>query len=77
MSSWKKSTNCADGSCVEVQFHKSSKSGPWTDNCVEVGLCNCGQVKVRDSKDPSGPVLSFTPDEWDAFTAGVRNGEFD
>jgi hypothetical protein len=32
---------------------------------------------VRDSKDPQGPVLLFTPDEWRAFVGGVRNGEFD
>lgn len=31
---------------------------------------------LRDSKDPEGPVLAFTPGEWDAFLAGVRNGEF-
>ncbi|MGW4405043.1 DUF397 domain-containing protein [Nonomuraea sp. NPDC004702] len=24
-----------------------------------------------------GPVLVFTPSEWAAFTAGVRDGEFD
>jgi len=34
-------------------------------------------VLVRDSKDREGPVLSFSPDEWAAFTAGVRGGEFD
>ncbi|OLT46270.1 DUF397 domain-containing protein [Saccharomonospora sp. CUA-673] len=29
--------------------------------------------------DPEGaePVLVFTPSEWDAFLAGVRDGEFD
>jgi hypothetical protein len=26
---------------------------------------------VRDSKDPDGPILIFTPDEWDAFVNGV------
>lgn len=35
-----------------------------------------GGHAVRDSKDPSGPVLRFTPAEWAAFTAGVRDGEF-
>lgn len=66
----------ADGSCVEVAFHKSSSSGTHTDNCVEVGTCDCG-IKVRDSKDPEGPVLTFTVPEWEAFLAGARNGEFD
>ena len=46
-------------------------------NCVEVAGLPDGGVGVRDSKDPSGPVLRFTPDEWHAFLGGVRNGEFD
>jgi hypothetical protein len=35
------------------------------------------EVRVRDSKDPDGPVLKFTGPEWDAFVAGVKDGEFD
>ena len=29
-----------------------------------------GTIAVRDSKDPDGPALIFTPAEWAAFTAG-------
>lgn len=36
-----------------------------------------GVVAVRDSKDPDGPKLLFTRDEWKAFVGGVRAGEFD
>jgi hypothetical protein len=33
---------------------------------------------VRDSKDPERRTsLVFTRDEWTAFVAGVKNGEFD
>jgi Domain of unknown function (DUF397) len=46
-------------------------------NCVEVASMADGGVAVRDSKHPDGPVLRFTPGEWDAFVGGVRNGEFD
>lgn len=46
-------------------------------NCVEVADLPGGHVGVRDSKDPHGLVLRFTPGEWDAFVGGVRNGEFD
>jgi hypothetical protein len=46
-------------------------------NCVEVANLSEGEIGVRDSKDTEGPVLRFTPDEWDAFVGGVRNGEFD
>lgn len=46
-------------------------------NCVEVASLPGDQIGVRDSKDAEGPVLKFTPDEWQAFLAGVRSGEFD
>jgi hypothetical protein len=36
-----------------------------------------GTVAVRDSKDPSGPALTFTPVGWQAFTRGVKNGAAD
>jgi hypothetical protein len=34
------------------------------------------RIRVRDSKNPGGGVLNFTPGEWDAFIGGVMNGEF-
>jgi hypothetical protein len=46
-------------------------------NCVEVRSLHDGEIGVRNSRDSSGPVLSFTSDEWHAFLGGVRNGEFD
>lgn len=46
-------------------------------NCVEVAHLPGGEVGVRNSRDSEGPVLRFTPSEWDAFLGGVRNGEFD
>jgi hypothetical protein len=46
-------------------------------NCVEVASLPGGQIGVRDSKDPQGPVLRFTSDEWQAFLGGAQNGEFD
>ena len=55
-------------------WRKSSKSGPWSDNCVEVAFIG-GTVAVRDSKDPNGPVLTFDTEEWGAFTGGVSEGE--
>lgn len=58
------------------EWKKSSLSGS-TGNCVEVARNRPGIVAVRDSKDSHGPNLIFTPAEWDAFAAGVREGEFD
>jgi hypothetical protein len=57
-------------------WHKSTRSGPNCDNCVEVAFLD-GAVAVRDSKNAAGPVLVFAPGEWDAFVAGAKGGEFD
>ncbi|WP_433517239.1 DUF397 domain-containing protein [Nonomuraea sp. CA-143628] len=35
-----------------------------------------GVVGVRDSKDPEGPKLIFTPAEWRAFIADLKSGDF-
>ena len=55
-------------------WRKSSRSH--TNGCVEVAHAD-GRVVVRDSKDPTGPVLTFNATEWQAFLDGVRNDEFD
>jgi hypothetical protein len=59
-----------------VTWIKSSLSFS-NGNCVEVADLAAGEIGVRDSKDRQGPVLRFTPAEWDAFVGGVHNGEFD
>lgn len=55
---------------------KSTRSSGNCDNCVEVAFVD-GAIAVRDSKDPHGPALIYTHDEWDAFLHGVKGGEFD
>ena len=45
-------------------------------NCVEVADLPGGEVLVRNSRDPGGPKLCFTRDEWVAFISGVQRGEF-
>jgi hypothetical protein len=44
--------------------------------CVEVAQFQDSYL-FRDSKDPDGPVLRFTREEWDAFVSGVRAGDFE
>lgn len=55
-----------------IAAHTSDPAG----QCVEMRRHN-GMVEVRDSLDPHGPVLRFTPAEWDAWLDGARKGEFD
>ena len=58
------------------QWFKSSRSGA-SKNCVEVAFVPGGVVGVRDSKDPSGPALTFTADEWSSFTDAAVRGDLD
>ncbi|MER7460472.1 DUF397 domain-containing protein [Micromonospora sp. NPDC126480] len=60
---------------TQATWFKSSKSGPNCDNCVEVAYVT-GAVGVRDSKDRSGPALTFSPGGWRAFVTGARGGTF-
>lgn len=44
--------------CVETA---RPRSGPWAGRCA-----------VRDSKDPAGPALLFSPESWAGFTAAYH-----
>lgn len=43
---------------------KSSYSGGTGGNCVEIAALPGGGKVIRDSKDPSGPALSLSADQW-------------
>ncbi len=58
-------------------WRKSSRSNGNGGACVEVARDLPGVVAVRDSKDPCGPVLTFSLDGWRAFVGGVKGSEFD
>jgi hypothetical protein len=61
----------------DLKWFKSSRSQPQTNDCVEVAGDVDGCVHVRDTKDRTGPTLTFGPSEWAAFVGGVKDGEFD
>jgi hypothetical protein len=55
-------------------WRKSSHSDSGEGTCVEVARAE-RLVAVRDSKNPDGPVLAFTPGEWHDFLAEIRTGD--
>ncbi len=65
---------------IKGQWRKSSFSnGTGGSNCVEVRPARYMEdtIHVRNSNTPNGAMVSFTYDEWRAFVAGVKAGEFD
>lgn len=58
-----------------ARWRKSSHSNNDGGDCIEVDDANPG--RVRDSKDPHGPVLAFSPVALNAFVRAVVAGEFD
>jgi hypothetical protein len=58
-------------------WYKSSLS-TYNGNCVEIARLGNDKIGMRDTKDHgAGPVLSFSENEWNAFIAGAKAGEFD
>lgn len=62
-----------------VVWRKSKRSYDWKElKCVELALTpGKGFILCRNSKFPSGPVVTFTKDELRVFFQGVKDGEFD
>jgi hypothetical protein len=57
-----------------IQWRRSGRCESGT--CVEIARIG-ESFAVRDSKDLSGPVLTFDPIAWEGFVDGVRAGDFD
>ena len=65
------------GHISNLTWRKASYSSSNGGNCVEVAQVPSPGVAVRDSKDPGGPVLVVTPQQWRAFATGIKADEFD
>ncbi|WP_069816253.1 DUF397 domain-containing protein [Streptomyces sp. TP-A0874] len=56
-------------------WFKSSYSNGQAE-CVEIRI-GADAVAMRDSKNPGGPVLSFSSEGWQEFVASAAAGAFD
>lgn len=60
---------------LSMQWQKSRRSEA-NGACIEVRLFE-GVVQVRDSKDPEGPRLSYSTEQWTLFVENIRRFEAD
>lgn len=44
--------------------------------CVEVAA-NQNTILIRNSRQPDGPLIEYTPEEWHEFVSGIKKGDFD
>ncbi|WP_137230285.1 DUF397 domain-containing protein [Streptomyces sp. BPSDS2] len=58
-----------------LTWRKSSYSNQDGGACVEVADGFTAVVPVRDSKNPSGPALTFAVGGWSSFVSAVKDGE--
>ncbi|MFC8368247.1 DUF397 domain-containing protein [Streptomyces sp. NPDC057239] len=56
----------------QLKWIKSSYSDDEGGNCVEVAVS--GAIRIRDSKNPSGPELRIAAPTWSAFVSAVQPG---
>jgi hypothetical protein len=60
----------------ELVWQKSRRSNP-SGNCVEMAELPDGDIAIRNSRDPHGPVLVYSRAEIEAFIGGAKDGDFD
>ncbi|MBG0855635.1 DUF397 domain-containing protein [Streptomyces spinoverrucosus] len=73
---WRKSSYSGDqgGSCVEcapigLTWRKSTYSSDQGGECVEVAEAPCATIAIRDSKTPTGPILTVAPATFTTFVS--------
>jgi Domain of unknown function (DUF397) len=64
------------GQLRQVRWQKSRYSNS-QGACVEMAVLPGGDIAVRNSRDPNGPALIYTPAEIQALFQDVKDGEFD
>jgi Domain of unknown function (DUF397) len=57
-----------------LRWHRSTRCS--SGGCIDVATDET-RVHVRDSTDPSGPVLHFTSTAWQSFIDRIKSGALD
>lgn len=60
---------------TRAAWRKSTRSGS-TGACVEVAITS-HVVGIRDSKDRTGPSITFPPAAWANFATELKDGLYD
>ena len=60
----------------EMKWRKSSYSGANGGDCVELAHTK-GAMFMRDSKNPNGGMLKFTPGTFSALLTDIKSGKYD
>ena len=60
---------------ARAEWSKSSHSSA-NGQCIQVARNLPGVVAVRDSKNPDGPKLIFSPADWRTFVRGMKGQDF-
>jgi uncharacterized protein DUF397 len=55
-------------------WRKSSYSSGGSPNCIETAAVAADQIAIRDSKNPTGPALTFPAVSFFTFTSALRDG---
>jgi hypothetical protein len=61
------------GHVTWLKSQYSNSSG----ECLEIASLPTGEIALRNSRFPAGPVLLYTQGEIAAFLRGAKDGEFD
>lgn len=65
------------GQAMDALGWRKSRASSASGECVELAALPGGEVAMRNSRDPGGPVLLYTRAEIAAFLDGAKAGEFD
>jgi hypothetical protein len=75
---WRKSSRSSQmGACVELAAWRKSSRSTQEGQCVEVADLATGAVAVRDSKNPSGPMLVVSRTALAGLAAQIKAGRLE